>query len=88
MTRWRDGWRGAFAMGLEHGTFCTGCCWALMILLFVAGVMNLLWIAALTILVCLEKVLPYRNLVSVGTGLLLIAWGVCVLARQLFELSA
>ena len=49
MTRWRDGWLGAFAMGLEHGAFCTGCCWALMILLFVAGVMNLLWIAALTI---------------------------------------
>ena len=47
MTRWRDGWRGAFAMGLEHGTFCTGCCWALMILLFVAGVMNLLWIYSL-----------------------------------------
>ena len=51
-------------MGLEHGTFCTGCCWALMALLFVAGVMNLLWVAALTLLVCLEKILPARTRVS------------------------
>ena len=88
MTRWRDGWGGAFAMGLEHGAFCTGCCWALMILLFVAGVMNLVWIAALTILVCLEKVLPYRNLVSIGTGLLLTGWGACLLVLHFFELRA
>ncbi len=52
---WREGWRGAFIMGLEHGLFCLGCCWALMALLFVLGVMNLLWIALLTILVGLEK---------------------------------
>ena len=88
MTRWRDGRRGAFAMGVEHGAFCTGCCWALMILLFVAGVMNLVWIAALTILVCLEKVLPYRNLVSVGTGVLLTGWGACLLLLHFFELHA
>src|SRR2546430_4222625 len=88
MTRWRDGWRGAFAMGLEHGAFCTGCCWALMILLFVAGVMNLVWIAALTILVCLEKVLPYRNLVSVGMGVLLTGWGACLLVLHFLELRA
>jgi predicted metal-binding membrane protein len=60
MTRWREGAGGAFRMGLEHGAFCTGCCWALMALLFVAGVMNILWIAALTLLVCLEKMLPAR----------------------------
>lgn len=82
MTRWREGWRGAFAMGVEHGAFCTGCCWALMILLFVAGVMNLLWIAALTLLVCLEKLLPRRVPVSFATGALLVAWGTCVLAAQ------
>ncbi len=64
MRRWREGWRGAFAMGLEHGLFCTGCCWALMALLFVLGVMNLFWIAALSILVGLEKMLPGRVLVT------------------------
>src|SRR5437016_5062959 len=60
MTRWREGSSGAFRMGLEHGAFCTGCCWALMALLFVAGVMNILWIAALTLLVCAEKMLDRK----------------------------
>ena len=55
MAHWREGWGGAFTMGLEHGLFCIGCCWALMTLLFVLGVMNLLWIAVLTVLVGLEK---------------------------------
>jgi predicted metal-binding membrane protein len=48
MTDWRDGPRGAFAMGLRHGSTCVGCCWMLMALLFVAGVMNLLWVAAIS----------------------------------------
>jgi predicted metal-binding membrane protein len=82
MTRWREGNMGAFRMGLEHGAFCTGCCWALMALLFVAGVMNILWIAALTLLVCLEKVLPLRARISAATGVLLAVWGFCLLARQ------
>ena len=79
MTRWREGRGGAFRMGLEHGAFCTGCCWALMALLFVAGVMNILWIAALTLLVSLEKMLPARARVSFAAGLLLVGWGVFVL---------
>src|SRR5438477_13178638 len=83
MTRWREGQAGAFRMGLEHGAFCTGCCWALMALLFVAGVMNIIWIAALTLLVCLEKVLPARVPISMMTGFMLSAWGICVLTRQL-----
>jgi predicted metal-binding membrane protein len=66
-------------MGIEHGAFCTGCCWALMTLLFVLGVMNLLWIAALTLLVCIEKMLPTRAPISAGTGLLLLGWGVWLL---------
>ncbi|MDQ3198533.1 MAG: DUF2182 domain-containing protein [Verrucomicrobiota bacterium] len=78
---WREGWGGAFGMGLEHGLFCTGCCWALMALLFVLGVMNLLWIAVLTVLVCLEKILPPRAFVRRGAGLLLALWGVWVLGR-------
>jgi predicted metal-binding membrane protein len=80
MTRWRDGTSGAFRMGLEHGAFCAGCCWALMALLFVAGVMNILWIAALTLLVCSEKMLPARARINVVVGILLAIWGFSVLA--------
>ncbi|MFN2507859.1 MAG: DUF2182 domain-containing protein [Chthoniobacterales bacterium] len=79
MTRWREGWRGAFAMGVEHGAFCAGCCWALMALLFVFGVMNILWIAALTILVALEKLLPRAKWFSALCGVALAAWGVVVM---------
>ena len=80
-TRWREGWDGALTMGLEHGLFCTGCCWALMALLFVLGMMNLLWIAFLTILVGLEKMLPRRSYISRGAGVLLVLWGLWVLFR-------
>lgn len=52
---WRDGAGGAFRMGLEHGAYCFGCCWVMMLLLFVGGVMNLLWIAALAVFVLTEK---------------------------------
>lgn len=80
MTRWREGWRGAFGMGVEHGAFCAGCCWALMALLFVLGVMNILWIAALTVVVALEKMLPRARWFSAGSGMALVVWGVWVLA--------
>ncbi|MEO6564932.1 MAG: DUF2182 domain-containing protein, partial [Casimicrobiaceae bacterium] len=56
---WRTGVRGAFVMGLRHGGFCLGCCWALMALLFVGGVMNLAWVAALSIAVAIEKLAPH-----------------------------
>jgi predicted metal-binding membrane protein len=82
MTRWRSGNAGAFRMGLEHGAFCAGCCWALMGLLFVVGVMNVLWIAALTLLVCVEKMLPPRTRIRVASGIILVAWGLCVVAHQ------
>jgi predicted metal-binding membrane protein len=55
MAEWRDGARGAWHMGLKHGLYCVGCCWALMLLLFVAGAMNPVWIVLLTIVVALEK---------------------------------
>ena len=55
MAEWRDGTGGAVAMGLKHGLYCAGCCWALMLLLFVAGAMNPVWIAFLTLAVALEK---------------------------------
>jgi predicted metal-binding membrane protein len=75
MGEWREGRRGAISMGLRHGTYCLGCCWALMSLLFVLGVMNLLWIAALAGFVLVEKVAPGSLWISRLTGLALIGWG-------------
>lgn len=80
MTRWREGWRGAFTMGVEHGAFCAGCCWALMALLFVLGVMNVLWIAGLTIIVALEKLLPRAKWFSAASGVALVCWGLWVMS--------
>ncbi len=69
----------ALGLGLRHGVYCIGCCWALMILLFVAGVMNLLWIAALGALVLAEKLIPGRLFQRI-TGILLILAGAAQLA--------
>ena len=55
---WRKGRAGAFLMGVEHGAYCLGCCWTLMALLFVGGIMNIYWIAGLAIIVLLEKIMP------------------------------
>ena len=82
MTRWREGRRGAFRMGVEHGAYCAGCCWALMALLFVLGVMNILWIAALTIVVALEKMLPRAKWFSAASGFALIGWGIWIMAAS------
>lgn len=75
MAEWREGLGGAFVMGLKHGTYCTGCCWALMALLFVAGVMNLLWVAIITGFVLLEKIAPAGLWIGRLAGVFLIAWG-------------
>lgn len=75
MTRWREGPTGAFRMGATHGLFCLGCCWALMIVLFAVGVMNLAWVAALTVLVLIEKLTPAGLLLSRVSGLAMIGFG-------------
>src|SRR5215469_7956909 len=75
LTDWREGKAGAFGMGLRHGAYCTACCWILMLLLFVAGVMNLFWIAAIAIFVLLEKILPRGALFGKIAGAFLIGWG-------------
>ena len=75
MTHWRPGTRGAFAMGLRHGAVCVGCCWMLMLLLFVGGVMNLAWIAGIALFVMVEKLSPAGHWIALGAGLLLIIWG-------------
>jgi predicted metal-binding membrane protein len=72
---WGPGASGAVRLGLLHGAYCVGCCWLLMALLFVGGVMNMLWIAALTALVAVEKLLPPGRAVSRGAGVLLIIAG-------------
>lgn len=75
MTQWREGARGALAMGARHGLFCLGCCWVLMLLLFVGGVMNLLWVAALALFVLVEKTAPGESWVGRAAGAVLVAWG-------------
>ncbi len=76
---WRPGRWAAFAIGVRHGAWCVGCCWMLMALLFVGGVMNLAWIALLGLLVAAEKIAPAGVLVSRLAGAVLIVWGVATL---------
>jgi len=80
MTHWRDGSAGAVAMGLDHGAFCVGCCWMLMALLFVAGVMNLLWVAVLTGFVLLERATRWGETLATVSGFALIAGGLALAA--------
>jgi predicted metal-binding membrane protein len=74
-TVWREGAAGAFSMGGRHGLWCVGCCWMLMALLFVVGTMNLLWVAALSALVLVEKVAPQGMRLGRVWGVLLVAAG-------------
>lgn len=75
MIEWREGGTGAFVMGLRHGLYCLGCCWLLMLLLFVGGIMNLVWIAALAVFVLIEKIAPAGYGIGRAAGLVLILWG-------------
>ena len=77
---WRPGVWGALASGMRHGAYCLGCCWMLMALLFVGGLMNLLWIAGLSLLVLFEKLLPWGGRISRVIGIVLIGWGAFTLA--------
>lgn len=82
MTNWRNGALGATTMGIRHGIYCLGCCWMLMALLFVLGVMNLSWIAILAGVVLAEKVLPRGETLSRLLGVLLAFWGLWLLASR------
>jgi predicted metal-binding membrane protein len=77
------GAKGAFMTGLHHGLYCLGCCWFLMALLFIGGVMNLFWIAGLAIYVWVEKILPFGERAGRIMGILLIAWGTALLIGHL-----
>lgn len=80
-TYWRPGTAGAFTMGVRHGFYCLGCCWALMLLLFVGGVMNAWVIGGVTLFVLLEKVTPIGQGASYAGGIVLAALGVWLLIR-------
>jgi predicted metal-binding membrane protein len=82
---WRPGPSGAFRMGLSHGGYCLGCCWFLMALLFVGGIMNLIWIAGLAVYVGLEKFAGHHRWLTTGTGVALTLAGLAVLARPLLS---
>ncbi len=81
LNHWRDGRVGALRMGLEHGAYCLGCCALLMTLLFVVGVMNLLWVAGIAIFVLAEKLLPGGVWVARAGGVAMLAFGVALLVR-------
>ena len=76
---WRPGVKGAASLGMLHGAYCLGCCWMLMALLFVGGIMNFAWIAALTVIVGIEKLVPRGEQFGRAAGMALIAWGVASL---------
>jgi predicted metal-binding membrane protein len=77
LTEWREGIYGAFRMGLKHGGDCLGCCWAQMLIMFAVGVMSLTGMALITLLVCMEKILPVnQNILSKGIGILFILWSI------------
>jgi predicted metal-binding membrane protein len=82
MTHWRGGTLGALRMGVRHGAYCLGCCWALMVVLFAVGVMNLLWVAALTLFVLLEKNGPAGVVLARVAGVAMIALGLVVAFRS------
>lgn len=76
MTRWREGNGGAIRMGLSHGIYCIGCCWALMVVMFAVGVMNVLWMVVIAGFVLAEKISPFSALVfRVVSGVVLVVWG-------------
>ncbi len=78
IAEWREGARGALVMGIRHGAYCLGCCWALMAVLFVVGTMHLGWMAAITVFVLAEKLLPRSLRISHVAAVLLVGWGLWI----------
>jgi predicted metal-binding membrane protein len=78
LTRWQPGRSGALKMGLEHGAWCVGCCWALMAALFAVGVMSIGWMVFIAALIAIEKLVPWRIAAVSGVAVLLLALGIAV----------
>jgi predicted metal-binding membrane protein len=76
---WREGLGGAVRMGVRHGAWCLGCCWALMASLFALGVMSVVWMAVVAGLIAFEKLMPWRRVATYGTAALLLALGMLML---------
>lgn len=83
MTEWRTGRLGAWLVGLRHGRFCVGCCWALMSVMFVVGTMNLLWMVALAVFCAAEKIAPRGVWIGRAGGLVLAGWGAWTISASL-----
>jgi predicted metal-binding membrane protein len=81
LQRWRSGVAGAFHLGVRHGAYCLGCCWALMLILFAGGVMNLVVIVTLTIWVVVEKIAPFGEQTAAASGVVLLAIAVWMAVR-------
>jgi len=81
LNHWREGTAGALRMGVEHGLYCLGCCWFLMALLFAAGIMSLLWMAAITVFVFIEKLSPAGQLIARASGIAMLGFGVYLFYR-------
>lgn len=79
LTSWRDGTTGAFRMGVDHGAYCLGCCWSLMVVLFVMGTMNLVWMGLLSIVIFMEKIMPSGVTVGKASGGVLILFGLAMM---------
>ena len=79
LSRWRNGPVGAFRMGVSHGAYCVGCCWALMLTGFALGVMNLVWMAVLTVVIAVETLAPRGDQIGRVAGTALVVWGLILL---------
>ncbi len=75
MHKWKEGYLGSFLMGIDHGTYCLGCCWGLMLVLFVVGIMNLAWMGILTLVIFIEKISKHGVIISKLVGGLLVLLG-------------
>lgn len=83
LNEWRDGAKGAFNMGLKHGSTCVGCCWAQMLIMFAVGIMNLFGMALITLVVLVEKTAPFKtSLISRSIGIMFVAWGLWLFHTQ------
>ncbi len=81
LARWQNGPTGGFRLGLGHGLFCVGCCWALMATAFALGVMNLLWMAVLTAIVYIEQLAPHGDRIGRVAGAALVVAGLAMIVR-------
>jgi predicted metal-binding membrane protein len=81
LNHWREGAAGALRMGVEHGLYCLGCCWFLMALLFAAGIMSLLWMAAITVFVFVEKLFPAGQWIARASGVAMLGFGIYLICQ-------